>query len=58
MMWWEFILALMLFNGILAYAYQYIRSTYRNRFPFLAAFWITGKYLLLYLMLSLLFSKG
>ena len=58
MMGWDFVLSLVLFNGVLAYAYQYIRSTYRNRFPYMAAYLITGKYLLLYMMLSLLFSKG
>lgn len=57
-MGWDFVLSLVLFNGVLAYAYQYIRSTYRNRFPYMAAYVITGKYLVLYVILSLLFSKG
>lgn len=58
MMGWDFVLSLVLFNGVLAYAYQYIRSTHRNRFPYMAAYVITGKYLVMYVMLSLLFSKG
>lgn len=45
---------LLLFNGVLAYAYAHIRSTYYDRFPFLAAYIITGKYLLIYMALSLI----
>lgn len=54
MKWLNPLFALLMFNGILAYGYRHIRSTYRNRVPFLAAYWITGKYLLLYLLLSLI----
>ena len=54
MKWLNPLFALLMFNGILAYGYRHIRSTYRNMFPFLAAYWITGKYLLLYLLLSLI----
>lgn len=55
MMVWDFVLSLVLFNGVLAYAYQYIRSTYRNRFPYMAAYLITGKYLLLYVIIAMIF---
>jgi len=46
---------LLLFNGVLAYAYAHIRSTYYDRFPFLAAYLITGKYLLLYVIIAMIF---
>ena len=55
MNWLNPLFALLIFNGILAYAYSYIRSTYRNKFPFLAAYLITGKYLLLYVIIAMIF---
>ena len=47
------VLSLLLFNGLLAYFYAGMKSTYRDKFPFLAAYVITGRYFLAYLLLAL-----
>lgn len=47
------VLSLLLFNGLLAYFYSGVKSTYRDKFPFMAAYVITGRYLLAYLLLAL-----
>ena len=47
------VLSLLLFNGLLAYFYAGMKSTYRDKYPFMAAYVITGRYLLAYLLLAL-----
>jgi len=43
------VLSILLFNGFLAYFYAGMKSTYREKYPFMAAYVITGRYLLAYL---------
>ena len=47
------VVSLLLFNGLLAYFYAGMKSTYRDEYPFMAAYIITGRYLLAYLLLAL-----
>jgi len=47
------VLSILLFNGLLAYFYAGMKSTYRDKFPFMAAYLMTGRYLLAYLLLAL-----
>jgi len=47
------ILSILLFNGLLAYFYAGMKSTYRDKYPFMAAYVLTGRYLLAYLLLAL-----
>ena len=47
------VVSLLLFNGLLAYFYAGVKSTCRDKFPFMAAYVITGRYLLAYLLLAL-----
>jgi len=47
------VLSILLFNGLLAYFYAGMKSNYRDKFPFMAAYVITERYLLAYLLLAL-----
>ena len=47
------VLSILLFNGLLAYFYAGMKSAYRDKYPFIAAYVKTGRYLLAYLLLAL-----
>ena len=41
-----------MFNGLIAYFYAEIRSTYRDKYPFIVAYIKTLRYLLAYVVLA------
>jgi hypothetical protein len=46
------IFSALIFNGLLAYFFALMKSTFRDKYSFLAAYVITGRYLLAYLLLA------
>lgn len=49
---WSFVFSVLVFNGLIAYYYAEIKSTHRNKYPFLVAYVQVGRYVLIYLILA------
>ena len=49
---WSFVLSILMFNGLIAYFYAEIRSTHRDKYPFVVAYIKMLRYLLAYVVLA------